>query len=109
LPLRSFVSANARAGRAAATHSRKHSARRVRALSRQQRSAFYHLDIRVDPLKKSITGKNTIRFKMLKDDTRIQLDLYENLKIDEIVFEPGRNVLSPRLGDPPRSWRIRRS
>src|SRR5437660_11441747 len=61
---------------------------------------FYHLDIRVDPLKKFITGKNTIRFKMLKDDTRIQLDLYENLKIDEIVFEPGRNVLSPRLGDP---------
>jgi aminopeptidase N len=61
---------------------------------------FYHLDIRVDPLKKFITGKNTIRFKMLKDDTRIQLDLYDNLKIDEIVFEPGSNVLSPRLGDP---------
>src|SRR2546421_1414403 len=61
---------------------------------------FYHLDIRVDPLKKFIAGKNTIRFKMLKDDTRIQLDLYENLKIDEIVFEPGRNVLSPRPADP---------
>lgn len=61
---------------------------------------FYHLDIRVDPLKKFVSGKNTIRFKMLKDDTRIQLDLYDNLKIDEIVFEPARNVLSPRLGDP---------
>jgi aminopeptidase N len=61
---------------------------------------FYHLDIRVDPLKKFIAGKNTIHFKMLKDDTRIQLDLYDNLKIDEIVFEPGSNVLSPRLGDP---------
>src|SRR5215831_7967830 len=36
---------------------------------------FYHLDIRVDPQKKFISGKNTIRFKMLKDDTRIQLDL----------------------------------
>jgi len=60
---------------------------------------FYHLDIRVDPLKKFVSGKNTIRFKMLKDDTRIQLDLYDNLKIDEIVFEPARNVLSPRLGD----------
>src|SRR5437868_7645726 len=61
---------------------------------------FYHLDIRVDPQKKVISGKNTIRFKMLQDDTRIQLDLYDNLKIDEIVFEPGSNVLSPRLGDP---------
>ena len=29
---------------------------------------YYHLDIRVDPEKKSISGKNTIRFRMLKDD-----------------------------------------
>src|SRR5213594_1913584 len=47
---------------------------------------FYHLDVRVDPQKKFISGKNTIRFKMLKDDTRIQLDLYDNLKIDSIAF-----------------------
>ncbi|HEV7683042.1 MAG TPA: M1 family metallopeptidase [Pyrinomonadaceae bacterium] len=61
---------------------------------------FYHLDIRVDPEKKFISGKNTIRFKMLKDDNRIQLDLYDNLKIDGIIFEPGSNVLSPPPGDP---------
>jgi len=61
---------------------------------------FYHLDIRVDPEKKFLSGKNTIRFKMLKDDNRIQLDLYDNLSIDEIVFEPGSNVLSPHPGDP---------
>src|ERR1700741_1577517 len=36
---------------------------------------FYHLDVRVDPEKKSIAGTNTVRFKMLADDTRIQLDL----------------------------------
>src|SRR6266542_238123 len=47
---------------------------------------FYHLDVRVDPEKKSIAGKNTIRFKMLKDDTRIQLDLYDNLTIDKILL-----------------------
>jgi len=46
----------------------------------------YHLDIRVDPEKKTIAGKNTIRFKMLKDDTRIQLDLYDNLAIDKILL-----------------------
>jgi aminopeptidase N len=48
---------------------------------------FYDLDIRVDPEKKFVSGKNTIRFKMLKDDTRIQLDLYDNLKIDKILFQ----------------------
>src|SRR5262245_40801248 len=45
----------------------------------------YDLDIRVDPEKKFISGKNTIRFKMLKDDTRIQLDLFANLKVDKIL------------------------
>jgi aminopeptidase N len=50
---------------------------------------FYHLDIRVDPIKKLISGKNRIRFQMLSDDRRIQLDLYDNLTIDKIeqVFE----------------------
>jgi aminopeptidase N len=47
---------------------------------------FYHLDIRVDPDKKVISGKNTIRFKMLKDDTRIQLDLFANMNVDKILM-----------------------
>src|SRR5450759_1849642 len=47
---------------------------------------FYHLDVRVDPEKKSIAGRNTIRFRMLKDDTRIQLDLYANLNVDRILL-----------------------
>src|SRR5215207_9325015 len=46
---------------------------------------FYHLDVRVDPAKKAISGRNTIRFRMLRDDTRIQLDLYANLAIDKIL------------------------
>jgi aminopeptidase N len=46
---------------------------------------YYHLDVRIDPAKKLVTGKNTIRFKMLSDDTRIQLDLYANLNVDRIV------------------------
>lgn len=53
---------------------------------------FYHLDVRVDPQKKLISGKNTIRFKMLQDDKRIQLDLYENLKIDKIVYTASRPI-----------------
>jgi len=46
----------------------------------------YDLDIRVDPEKKFISGKNTIRFRMLKDDTRIQLDLFDNLNVDKILL-----------------------
>jgi aminopeptidase N len=47
---------------------------------------YYHLDIRVDPEKKLVSGKNTIRFRMLKDDTRIQIDLHPSLNVDKILF-----------------------
>ncbi len=47
---------------------------------------YYHLDIRVDPEKKYISGTNTIRFKMLQDGTRIQLELYPTLQIDKIAM-----------------------
>ena len=46
----------------------------------------YALDIRVDPEKQFISGKNTVRFRMLQDDTRIQLDLYANLSVDRILL-----------------------
>jgi aminopeptidase N len=48
---------------------------------------YYHLDVRVDPEKKFLSGKNTIRFKMLKDGTRIQLDLTDALHIDKILLD----------------------
>ena len=47
---------------------------------------YYHLDIRVDPDKQWISGKNTIRFRMLQDGTRIQLDLRDSLAIDKILY-----------------------
>jgi aminopeptidase N len=46
----------------------------------------YHLDIRVDPAKQTIGGRNTIRFRMLQDDTRIQLDLYSYLQVEKILL-----------------------
>ena len=46
----------------------------------------YHLDIRVDPAKQFLSGRNTIRFRMLKDDTRIQMDLYAYLKVEKILL-----------------------
>ena len=48
---------------------------------------FYHLDVRVDPVRKSISGSNEVRFRMLSDDTRIQLDLHPSLNVDRILSE----------------------
>jgi aminopeptidase N len=50
----------------------------------------YHLDVRVDPEKKFISGKNTIRFRMLKDGEKIQLDLYPQLQVDKILLGSGQ-------------------
>src|ERR1700751_1759175 len=47
---------------------------------------YYHLDIRVDPDQQTITGKNTIRFKMLSDGSRIQIDLSDALQVDKILY-----------------------
>lgn len=47
---------------------------------------YYHLDVRVDPEKKFISGKVTTRFKMLQDGTRIQLDLQQPMQVDKILF-----------------------
>jgi aminopeptidase N len=47
---------------------------------------YYHLDVRVDPVKQTIGGKNTIRFRMLKDDARIQIDLLEALGVEKILL-----------------------
>jgi len=51
----------------------------------------YDLRVRVDPAKQFISGENTIRFRMLRDGTRIQLDLSETLKVEKILL--GRTEL----------------
>ena len=57
----------------------------------------YHLDIRVDPEKKYISGKNTIRFRMLKDGKRIHLDLNEALKVDRILLVDDRREVKGKM------------
>ncbi|MCY1479875.1 Aminopeptidase N [compost metagenome] len=47
----------------------------------------YDLNITINPDEKSIIGYNDITFKILENTQRIQLDLFENMKIDSIVFE----------------------
>ncbi|MEP7375902.1 MAG: M1 family metallopeptidase [Chitinophagaceae bacterium] len=47
---------------------------------------FYTLDVEVFPYKKFIKGQNSIRFKALESFDRMQIDLYENMKIEKIMY-----------------------
>ncbi|WP_299556164.1 M1 family metallopeptidase [Seonamhaeicola sp.] len=46
---------------------------------------YYHLDIKVDPDKKFISGKNTIQYKVLKHHSVIQIDLQPPLKLTKAI------------------------
>jgi len=48
---------------------------------------FYALKLRVDPVEKTIAGTNLVRFKMLEDGQKIQLELTPELTLDAITFE----------------------
>ncbi len=47
----------------------------------------YALDISVNPEEKHLSGVNHISFRVIENTKRIQLDLFENMKIDSIVSE----------------------
>lgn len=57
---------------------------------RPERTCFdvrkYDLSITIEPDKKYISGYNTIAFITTTATKRIQLDLFENMKVDSIVF-----------------------
>ena len=46
---------------------------------------YYHLDIKVNPDNKFISGKNTIQYKVLESNSVMQIDLQPPLKITKIV------------------------
>ena len=51
----------------------------------------YDLNITINPEEKSIRGYNDITFKTVKNTQKIQVDLFENMKIDSIIFD-GRSL-----------------
>ena len=53
---------------------------------------YYHLDVRIDTTDRSLMGSTTMQFLVNEDCRRIQIDLYENMHIDSIVFEDGRRL-----------------
>ena len=46
---------------------------------------YYHLDIKVNPDDKFISGKNTIQYKVLKPASVMQIDLQAPLKITKVI------------------------
>ncbi|MDG1729191.1 MAG: M1 family metallopeptidase [Algibacter sp.] len=46
---------------------------------------YYHLDIKVDPDNKFISGKNTIQYKVLEQDSVLQIDLQSPMKLLKAV------------------------
>jgi len=45
----------------------------------------YHLQVRVDPEKRFLSGYNTISFKAEENLPVMQIDLFENMKVDSII------------------------
>ena len=47
---------------------------------------YYHLDVKIDIDQKSITGSNEFTFTAMQDFSKLQFDLFDNLRIDKIVY-----------------------
>ncbi|MFC7523257.1 M1 family metallopeptidase [Parapedobacter sp. GCM10030251] len=47
---------------------------------------YYHLDVRVDPDKRYISGSNRFQFTASEDFSRLQFDLFDNLSIEKVVY-----------------------
>jgi len=52
---------------------------------------YYHLDVKFDIDKKFISGSNQFKFTATQNFTKLQFDLFDNLKIEKIVYK-GTNV-----------------
>ena len=57
---------------------------------RPERTCFdvlhYDLNIKVNPEERTVVGFNDIRFKVVSNTSKIQLDLFENMQVDSIIF-----------------------
>ncbi len=58
---------------------------------------YYHLDIKVNPADSTISGSNTIRYKVLKSQNKMQIDLQEPLKITKVT-QDGKELKYQREG-----------
>jgi aminopeptidase N len=48
---------------------------------------YYHLDTKFDIDKKYISGSNLFKFTATQNFTKLQFDLYDNLKVEKVVYK----------------------
>ena len=53
---------------------------------------FNHLDVKFDFANKSISGSNTIFFTVVNDFSKLQIDLFENMKLEKILDNKGNEL-----------------
>ncbi|MFH6960013.1 M1 family metallopeptidase [Flavobacterium aquidurense] len=59
---------------------------------------YYHLDVKVNPKDKTITGSNTVRYTVLKDYNKMQIDLQEPMQIYKVT-QDGKELKFERDGN----------
>src|SRR6476620_9980418 len=47
----------------------------------------YDLNIKINPDERSIVGYNQVTFKVVENTQKIQLDLFDNMQVDSIVYD----------------------
>jgi len=52
---------------------------------------YYHLDVKLDPARRFISGSNLFCFTATQDFTRLQFDLFANLQVEKVLYR-GREV-----------------
>src|ERR1700742_1082233 len=48
---------------------------------------YYHLDVKFDIENKFISGSNLFKFTATTDFTKLQIDLFANLKLEKIIYK----------------------
>jgi aminopeptidase N len=59
---------------------------------------YYHLDIKVNPSDSTITGSNTIKYEVLQEYSRMQIDLQEPMDIYKVV-QDGKSLKYTKDGN----------
>ncbi|KAF2506788.1 M1 family metallopeptidase [Flavobacterium zhairuonense] len=59
---------------------------------------YYHLDIKVNPSEKTIVGSNTVRYTVLSENNKMQIDLQEPMNISKVT-QNGKDLKFERDGN----------
>ncbi|ALW87281.1 peptidase M1 [Hymenobacter sedentarius] len=52
---------------------------------------YYHLDVKLDPAQRYLSGSNLFRFTATEEFNRLQFDLFANLQVDKVLYK-GKEV-----------------